>query len=198
MGCIVLLYYSIPDVIRAYAISRSTLKNKIDTGEIHAERQSTSVSNKKMFKYIIPESELVKLEYCKKCEIVARETSQPNYYVDNYRKEQERRLSHDLMKAERTKRARIVEKYKEYLQSDKWQEVRRERFQIDGYQCQICGTAKNLDVHHVSYEHLGQPEEINDLVTLCRKCHFKIVHEHDTCADLRKEHENGTLNDALF
>ena len=179
-----MLYYSIPDIIRAYAISRPTLMKKIDTEEIYARKQSTSNHGGDTCKYLIPESELVKLESCKKCEIVARETSQPSYYVDSYRKEQKRRLFHELVKAERAKRARIVEKYEEYLQSDKWKKIRRERFRIDGYQCQICGTAKNLDAHHVSYEHLGQPEEIDDLVTLCRKCHEKLREQ-----DIKKKSE---------
>ena len=55
---------------------------------------------------------------------------------------------------------------------------RRRRLQLDGYQCQRCGTGTNLVVHRISYAHLGQPGEVDDLVTLCRACHSE-VHEED-------------------
>ena len=171
------LYYSIPDIIRAYAISRPTLMKKIDTGEIYAIKYPTSNYGGDTFKYLIPESELVKLESCKKCEIVARETSQPNYYVDSYRKEQERRLFHELVKAERTKRARIVEKYKEYLQSERWEQKRQEAIRYYGGICNFCGTAINLRVHHINYAHLGN-EPMSDLMLICDECHEKL-HEQD-------------------
>ena len=38
-----MLYYSIPDIIRAYRISKETLKTKIFTREIFAIRQPTSI-----------------------------------------------------------------------------------------------------------------------------------------------------------
>ena len=68
--------------------------------------------------------------------------------------------------------------YHDYIKSDAWQRVRREALKRDGYVCQQCGTGKNLEVHHINYEHLGQDGELNDVITLCRKCHVK-VHEQD-------------------
>ena len=38
----------------------------------------------------------------------------------------------------------------------------------------MCGTAKNLRVHHISYATLGTDAEIDDLVTLCDKCHEEV------------------------
>lgn len=67
--------------------------------------------------------------------------------------------------------------YNEYLQSSHWKDIRRQRLAMDGFQCSICGTAKNLEVHHLTYERLGH-EDLDDLVSLCKRCHA-IVHEKD-------------------
>lgn len=67
--------------------------------------------------------------------------------------------------------------YYEYMNSPEWKAKREERLKHDKYQCQLCHTAKNLVVHHVSYERLGH-EDLSDLITLCRDCH-KSVHEKD-------------------
>lgn len=81
-----LLYYSIPDIIRAYRISKETLKTKIFTGEILAIKQPTSIYGE-TFKYLIPETELVKLEHLKKSEPVASKMSQPEYYEEKRTRE---------------------------------------------------------------------------------------------------------------
>ena len=84
-------YYSIPDVTASYGISAPTLKQKIMRGEIQAKKQRTSYNNEKMFKWLIPENELVKLEYCKEREPLSGELSNPEYYENLFRKEEERR-----------------------------------------------------------------------------------------------------------
>ena len=78
--------------------------------------------------------------------------------------------------------------YNEYLASDDWQQKRTQALKRDNFQCLICGTGKNLSVHHISYEHLGDEAELNDLITVCKHCHNKI---HDK--DLKGEN-NGLKN----
>jgi len=68
-------------------------------------------------------------------------------------------------------------KYEDYIVSKEWEAKRKERIKRDHYQCAMCGTAKNLQVHHITYERLGH-EELDDLITLCKDCHAK-VHEND-------------------
>ena len=68
--------------------------------------------------------------------------------------------------------------YYEYIHSEEWRQKRNQVLKRDGFRCQMCGTAKNLRVHHISYEHLNQDEELDDLITLCDNCHTKI-HEQD-------------------
>jgi len=60
--------------------------------------------------------------------------------------------------------------YATYLQSDAWREKRKARLFIDDHRCRICDTAKNLDVHHRTYARVFI-EDLNDLTTLCRRCH---------------------------
>ena len=67
--------------------------------------------------------------------------------------------------------------YHEYMESDEWKAVRGKRMKLDHFQCTMCGTAKNLTVHHITYDRLGR-EDMDDLITLCKGCHAK-VHEND-------------------
>lgn len=67
--------------------------------------------------------------------------------------------------------------YRQYIESDAWKRKRERRLIHDGYRCKLCGSAKNLQVHHVTYERLGF-EQMDDLVTLCKDCH-ESVHEKD-------------------
>lgn len=67
--------------------------------------------------------------------------------------------------------------YYEYMNSPEWKAKREERLKHDKFQCQMCHTAKNLVVHHITYDRLGH-EDLSDLITLCKKCH-ESVHEKD-------------------
>ena len=166
-------YYLLNDILRAYKLSRATLKDMIVTGKLKAEtifwdRKGTQ------YMYVIPETELVKLEHLKKCEPIPSDKAQPGYYEARYR-------AHDTVdtiwvdnfncEAGREQRKR---RYLEYMRSEDWKKLKRQRMLMDGDMCQHCGTGKNLQVHHLTYRHLGQPEEIDDLRTLCQECHRKV------------------------
>lgn len=68
--------------------------------------------------------------------------------------------------------------YLEYLKTDTWKRKANQRMQIDGYRCQgckTCGSAENrLEVHHLSYERLGNENPYTDLVTVCHICHKNL------------------------
>lgn len=56
-----------------------------------------------------------------------------------------------------------------------WQNVRRARLALDGFQCVACHTGHDLTVHllpHMAGHH--DHATINDCVTLCRTCHGRI------------------------
>ena len=63
----------------------------------------------------------------------------------------------------------------------KWQEIRNQVLERDGYACQICGYDKDssqLHVHHIiPFRDFVDKDKANDfgnLIVVCRKCHPKI------------------------
>jgi len=62
-------------------------------------------------------------------------------------------------------------------------ERRIEALEEANYQCQECGTAENLEAHHVGglrgyrgTKHLAEAGKAKDLIVLCRACHLKVGH----------------------
>lgn len=61
--------------------------------------------------------------------------------------------------------------YNEYLESQHWQDVRKEALR-EYTECLLCGyTSDYLEVHHVRYTTLGREDVDNDLIVLCDDCH---------------------------
>ncbi|MEH2346947.1 MAG: replicative DNA helicase [Nostoc sp.] len=74
--------------------------------------------------------------------------------------------------------------YYEYIDSLDWQEVRKLALQRSGRKCQICGAVNDLDVHHNSYDNLGnEREHLEDLVVLCSE-HHQLY--HDSLAEVER------------
>ena len=64
-------------------------------------------------------------------------------------------------------------KYCEYLNSQEWKGKRDLALKRDGYKCQKCKIKTADDVHHLTYENLGN-EKLSDLLSVCRECHIRI------------------------
>ena len=64
-------------------------------------------------------------------------------------------------------------KYQTYLDDEHWAKTRKKIMARDGYRCQICGSNRDLQVHHLTYKDIGQ-ETDEQLVCLCRQCHFGL------------------------
>lgn len=62
--------------------------------------------------------------------------------------------------------------YQRYIQSDKWKEKRAKIIE-ERKQCEMCDSAENLQVHHLTYKRLGN-EDDRDLMLLCQNCHQHI------------------------
>ena len=63
--------------------------------------------------------------------------------------------------------------YDVYLKTPYWLDLRRRMIHKAGNQCQVCkksGVGAVLNVHHRSYDRLGE-ELPSDLMVLCRECH---------------------------
>jgi 5-methylcytosine-specific restriction endonuclease McrA len=107
-------------------------------------------------------------------------------------KERDRQKSRKWSKTERgmqyrkewyaENRERILQKARDYHAKPEVKERERERvlrrkysenafgvFARDGYQCQKCGSRKDLEIHHIDLEKTNNALE--NLVVLCSKCH---------------------------
>lgn len=62
-------------------------------------------------------------------------------------------------------------KYENYLQSDIWDAKRNELFDERGRICQRCMSVNQIEVHHITYNNLGN-EPLEDLLVLCTPCHL--------------------------
>lgn len=71
-----------------------------------------------------------------------------------------------------------TEKYKTYLQSPRWLEFSTDAKMATGGRCQGCDRETwNLQVHHLTYERLGN-ERASDVWVVCGSCHLKFHPHH--------------------
>ena len=59
--------------------------------------------------------------------------------------------------------------YNDYMQSPEWKKKKESIKRV----CYICGSEKNINVHHRSYSRLGHETE-RDLIALCQECHSDV------------------------
>ena len=65
--------------------------------------------------------------------------------------------------------------YAKYLQSKRWKAVSKQVMDKYGYKCVDCGSVIKLNVHHLTYKHIGKEEDhLDDLTLLCNKCHKQV------------------------
>ena len=90
--------------------------------------------------------------------------------------------------------------YREYLRSQEWAKTRERALRLAGFRCRVCNGSSRLNVHHRSYERLGE-EWDSDLTVLCKGCHgtFHNVmesgpspHISDTDIQTAREHPGGS------
>ena len=67
------------------------------------------------------------------------------------------------------------DEYRAYFKSKSWQRKRAKVIFRDGAQCRACGSRESLEVHHLIYARFTE-EWLEDLITLCEKCH-KAIHK---------------------
>jgi 5-methylcytosine-specific restriction endonuclease McrA len=61
--------------------------------------------------------------------------------------------------------------YERYLRSEHWREFRKLALEHYGNKCAVCGSTKNLNVHHLDYSSFGE-EHFEDVQVLCKSCHL--------------------------
>jgi hypothetical protein len=77
--------------------------------------------------------------------------------------------------------------YREYLQTEHWQQVRQRALRRAKYRCELCNSGTVMNVHHRSYAQLGY-EDPKDLIVLCEPCHAK---HHDVLPEVPGEDDGG-------
>lgn len=92
--------------------------------------------------------------------------------------------------------------YRRYLRSEAWREKRKRALMRANHQCQYpgCKIKKKLQVHHLTYERLGN-EADEDLIVYCDD-HHREVHGIVKKKDIKKQgsriKELRAENDKLF
>ncbi len=64
-------------------------------------------------------------------------------------------------------------RYEKYLASEEWRILRQKVLVRDNYTCRGCNVALATQVHHTTYERVGQ-EDLADLLSVCAPCHRGI------------------------
>lgn len=98
------------------------------------------------------------------------------------------------------------ERYNEYLKSDWWKKTRQRCIEQYGKKCFCCRKPMDLQVHHLTYEHLGF-EKDNELICLCSNCHkwieekkkeFQYLSASDQILFLEKRRKSFHHGESLY
>jgi 5-methylcytosine-specific restriction endonuclease McrA len=60
------------------------------------------------------------------------------------------------------------------LEQPDYQDLRENVLRRDGWRCQLCGSRRNLEVHHKEFRSHGGTDDERNLITLCSDCHGPI------------------------
>jgi hypothetical protein len=66
--------------------------------------------------------------------------------------------------------AKKTESYPEYLNSKKWDDLKKIALERADYQCELCDAPYN-HIHHVKYPKRHKEDHVDNLVVVCQKCH---------------------------
>lgn len=102
-------------------------------------------------------------------------------HCERYQKDRETRWGQEWDRQEHEYQKWLLElralPYDEYLRSAHWVRRRTEKLEGAGRRCELCaGSRAPLDVHHRTYERMGEKQD-GDLIVLCRGCH-ETFHRH--------------------
>lgn len=82
---------------------------------------------------------------------------------------------------------KVSPEYRDYLNnSDKWKAISENIKLRDGCACKLCGSTKNLQVHHMNSKYRFKEENHPEcLITLCAECHEKIHLYWNVCDSIK-------------
>lgn len=85
-------------------------------------------------------------------------------------------------------RKKVRSKYHQvYYDKKAYRGNRSKAYERDGYACTICGSEKNLSIHHIDKSGSGNNpnNKLDNLLTVCHSCHHQKMHLDD-CVAARK------------
>ncbi len=60
------------------------------------------------------------------------------------------------------------------LDAESYAVLHRQILERDGWRCQMCGSMRNLQVHHIQFRSHSGPDAEDNLITLCATCHDQL------------------------
>jgi len=97
---------------------------------------------------------------------------QDRLYKERWEARQEARVT-----AQEQRNGAWWDTYHAYVASDTWRWTRQRVLTRDEGVCQGCRARQASDVHHLTYDHLGE-EFLWELMSVCRECHERL-HGHE-------------------
>lgn len=89
--------------------------------------------------------------------------------------------------------------YREYLKSNEWKEIKSLVLKRDGNKCIKCGSSNSLQIHHTTYVNIfNEAENLDDLITLCGRCHMEEHNIESISDDFYVKVENDILMNSSF
>ena len=83
-----------------------------------------------------------------------------------------------------------IKKYKDYIKSKEWLQMKLDPIQERGFKCEKCGKPTHwLQLHHKTYKRLYN-ERGNDLLLVCGFCHLKIHKLTKPLKALKRKYKN--------
>lgn len=90
------------------------------------------------------------------------EPSRSKYFKGNIEKQDEETREKTKKKTKRKKNNVFIKEFKE---------IRESILERDQHKCTVCGSEKNLHVHHKIHRKHGGTNNFDNLATLCKWCH---------------------------
>lgn len=100
---------------------------------------------------------LERIRASKKVEEVKKEKVEEDIKEENYQ----------ILKRKLRRRYEL----EDYFKTDRWEELRSQRFSMDNHECVLCANQAE-QVHHRRYPEVLGTETVDDLVSLCGRCHL--------------------------
>lgn len=120
-------------------------------------------------------------------------------YENGYFKDKDLRTRKQRLRAGLVKDRKVnYRDYNKYIKSSSWLRIRDIVLFRDNGKCAVCGSTNNLHIHHKTYNNLFNEEKhLDELITLCRKCHDNIHGREGSKNKLSISEANDKLNKLL-